>query len=101
MSGIQSINYQHQVINEFAEEHDITIIQRYHDGDCSGRNASHHVLQRMLMDVRSNDRPVDYLLFYSVDQLGRDFEGNLGIVTEISDYVDTVYSVLEQFTFRS
>ncbi|MBY0221662.1 recombinase family protein [Sporosarcina aquimarina] len=101
MSGIQSIQYQHQAISEFAGERGISIIQRYQDDGGSGREDCRRVLQRMLVDVQANDRPVDYLFFYSVRGLAGELEGNLSIVTEISDYINIVYSVSEQFTFHA
>jgi hypothetical protein len=48
----------------------------------------------MLADLKYN--PVDYLLFYSVDRMGRDLKSNIETIIEITKYVDQVVFVADR-----
>lgn len=96
MSEEKSINYQQQAINEYAVQNGIEIIQQYNDIGVSGKNAERPELQKMLNELRTGVKNVDFLLFYSVDRLGRDLESNIVTMLEITKYVETVVSVSEQ-----
>lgn len=96
MSDEQSVNYQQEAINRYAEQHGITIIKQYNDVGYSGKNSNRPELQLIFDDLHSGDIKVDYLLFYSVDRLGRDLESNIGTILKITEYVETVVSVSEQ-----
>lgn len=98
MSDEQSVNYQQEAINRYAKQHNITIIKQYSDVGYSGKNTDRPELQMMLEDLNSGEEQVDYLLFYSVDRLGRDLEGNIGTFLKITEYVEIVASVSEHLT---
>lgn len=98
MSDEQSVNYQQEAINRYAEQHGITITKQYNDIGYSGKNSNRPELQMMLDDLDSGENQVDYLLFYSIDRLGRDLESNIGTILKITEYVETVVSVSEQVT---
>lgn len=90
MSDERSISYQQQAISNYAKEHGLEIIGQYNDIGWSGKNAERPELQMMLNDLRSGEKIVDFLLFYSVDRLGRDLESNISIMLEITKYIETV-----------
>lgn len=97
MSDEQSVNYQQEAINRYAEHHGITIIKWYSDIGYSGKDTNRPELQLMLEDLHEGTK-VDTLLFYSVDRLGRDLEGNIGTILAITEHIETVVSVSERLT---
>lgn len=98
MSDEQSVNYQQEAINRYAEQHGITIIKRYSDIGYSGKDAERPELQMVLEDLHSSGQQVKNLLFYSVDRLGRDLESNIGIMLNITKHVETVIFTSTQIT---
>lgn len=65
----QSIEGQLRDCNEYAERHDIIILDTYIDRAMTGTNDKRNEFQRMLKD--SNKRAWDYVLVYKTDRFGR------------------------------
>ncbi|MGN1222849.1 MAG: recombinase family protein [Christensenellales bacterium] len=65
----QSIEGQLRVCNEYAEKHDIKIIDNYIDRAISGTTDNRPEFKRMLKD--SNNKEWDYILVYKFDRFSR------------------------------
>jgi len=94
MSVEESVGYQQQAVQNYAETNGITITKFYNDIGFTGTNMNRPELQDMLADLKT--APVDYLLFYSVDRLGRDLKSNIETILELTKYVDQVVFVADR-----
>ncbi len=65
----QSIEGQLRKCNEYAEQHDIVVVDTYIDRAMTGTNDKRNDFQRMLRD--SSKRAWDYVLVYKIDRFGR------------------------------
>lgn len=95
MSKEDSVNYQKSTIEEYANQHNIYIEKFFSDVGYSGKNTDRPDLQEMLQCLKTSKKKIDYLLFYSVDRLGRDFEANITTVLEITSFVKKIVFVTE------
>lgn len=95
MDDKDSIRYQEQVMEEYALTHNIEILGRYSDVGYSGVNLERPELQEMLLFLENSEEKVDFLLYYTVDRLGRDLRNNINLVLRISDLVEEVIFVIE------
>ena len=101
MSEEESVSYQKVTLEDYAARNGIKIVEYYTDVGYSGKNTERPGLQTMLQDLKQFDGHIDYILFYSIDRLGRDIQGNINSFMEMDEYVENIVFVSENISSDS
>lgn len=101
LSEEESIGYQQSFMENYGSKNDIIIKEHFSDVGYSGRNTNRPDLLEMLNKIKHSIEPIDFVLFYSIDRLGRELGNNINILMEILDKVPKVIFVVENLSSDS
>ncbi|CAH0271032.1 recombinase family protein [Peribacillus simplex] len=101
MSEDESVSYQKVTLDDYAARNGIQIVEHYTDVGYSGKNTERPDLQDMIQALKQFDGRIDYILFYSVDRLGRDIQGNINSFMEMDQYVKNIVFISENIASDS
>ena len=73
----ESVGYQQQAIQEYANKNGIYIVKEFSDVGYSGKNIDRPELIEMLGYLKSSEQRIDELIIYSIDRFGRDLQNNI------------------------
>ena len=94
----ENVDYQQQVINQYADQNGLLIKRQFSDVGYSGKNISRPELQEMLNYLYYTNEKIDQLLIYSIDRFGRDMKNNIDTILEILELVNRVIFVSQNIT---
>ncbi|UPG65545.1 recombinase family protein [Metabacillus endolithicus] len=96
----ESVLYQLNQIEEYADEHDLELINIYSDIGVSGVLKSRPDLNKMLAFLRNyvqeKDEKVNYLIFYNQERLARDLSTSIELMLEITELVEEIVFVADE-----